>query len=440
MALGPGGLISAYLALALSPLVLAWVTAPAGAGFTQELGSGLALAGFAMLLVQFVLTGRFRFVSGRIGIDRVMRLHQLMARMLTLMLVAHPFVYGIEDLWRAPGAYAAARAATFAAPAFASGVVAWVLLIVLTVFAIHKRRLPVSYEFWRATHGIGALAITLAGLHHALAVGQLSQARPLAVLWMVLAALAALTLAHVYLFPPWALRRRPYRVAEVRAVGPGRWLLALEAEGAALQYRGGQFVWLKFGPHPFTLRENPFSILSAPDGGRRLEFLIREAGDFTATLGTIAPGTRAWVDGPYGAFTLAPGNAPVLLLAGGVGLAPILSLLRGAAAAGDRRRFHLIYGNRAPEQAVMRDAIAALQSRLDLHVDYVVSEPGQGWNGAVGEMDFATLAPLLRAARDPASARYYLCGPPPMVAAALAALARLGVPPAHISAERFDYD
>lgn len=440
LALGAFGIAAAYLLLALAPLGLAALGAPQGAGLASELGSGLALVGFAMLLVQFVLTGRFRIISGRIGIDVVLRLHQLAARALTVILVLHPFVYSLPRAVADPMSYAASVAAMFANPAFASGVVAWVLLIVLMGLALCRRRLAITYEAWRASHGLLALVIAAAGLHHALAVGGLSGAPAMRVLWFVLAALALATLVFTYLLRPLGQLGQPWRVTAVRALGPGRWLLALEAEAGRFDFRGGQFVWLKIGRHPFTLRENPFSIVSAPDG-HRVEFLIREAGDFTRTIGRIAPGSRAWIDGPHGAFTLDAAKAAprVVMLAGGVGLAPCLSMLREAAAGGERRPFHLVFGNRSEDQIVPREGIDAVARSLDLTVSLVLSEPPSGWTGARGQMDAATLAPLIAADAE-GGAVFYLCGPPPMVTASLKALAALGVPPARIVTERFDYD
>ncbi len=441
---GPAGLAVGYVTLALAPLAAAWIAVPDGMDVLSELGTGLAFAGYAMLLAQFFITGRFRTVSGRVGVDTVMRLHTLMARAVMIFLVLHPFLYGAGRLATDPGAYLRQVWATFTAAPFLSGVVAWVLLLVLMALAVHRARLPVGYEAWRASHAVGALVIAGAGLHHALTVGQISPEPPVAALWWALFALAVASLVHVYVLRPLGLLRRPFRVAEVRELGPGRWLLALDAERGLFPYRAGQFAWLKVRRHPFGIHENPFSILSAPGQGvpGRAEFLIREAGDFTRTLRDIPVGARAWLDGPYGAFTLAPGPASetVLLLAGGVGLAPILSILRAAAASRDPRRFRLIYGNRTAEQVVMRREIETLRGVLDLAVDFVVSEPPPGWDGRVGRLDSETLGPLLADAIDPAQVRAYLCGPPPMVTAASRALRALGVPPGRVVSERFDYD
>jgi predicted ferric reductase len=448
-ALSGPGLVVVYLALVPAPLAMAWGAAPSGGGFFSELATGLALAGYAMLLVQFLLTGRFRLIGGCIGIDVVMRLHQLAARVLTVMIVLHPFLYGAARAWTDPAAYVEGVWRLFSMAPFATGVAAWALLLALVIVSLARNRLPITYEAWRVSHGVMALAVAVLALDHALRVGGFSAAPGLRLLWLILTALAVGPLVHVYVFRPFTQLRHPWRVAAVRRLGPARWLVSLETAEKSesvdghFAFHAGQFVWLKIGASPLVIHENPFSIVSAP-GAARVEFLIREAGDFTSNVGALEPGTRAWIDGPYGAFTLAAASASarhIVLLAGGVGLAPCLAMLREAAARGDDRAFHLVYGNRTEAQVVLRDEIDALASRLNLKIDYVLSEPPPDWAGRHGQLDAATLSPLLSAGEAGADeTAYLLCGPPPMVGAAERALAVLGVPPSRIVAERFDYD
>jgi predicted ferric reductase len=96
------------------------------------------------------------------------------------------------------------------------------------------------------------------------------------------------------------------------------------------------------------LTEHPFSISSAPVDRPRITFTIKESGDFTSRIRTIAPGTRAYLHGPHGNFTLT-GRATkgIVFIAGGVGFAPIMGMLRQLKAAHPLR---LIYGNRVETQ------------------------------------------------------------------------------------------
>ena len=88
-------LVAAYVAATLAPLVLAWRQDLPRRPFIDEFSSAVALAGFAMLLMEFVLSGRFRIFSAGIGIDLAMRMHQLLARTLLVFVLLHPFLYSL---------------------------------------------------------------------------------------------------------------------------------------------------------------------------------------------------------------------------------------------------------------------------------------------------------------------------------------------------------
>ena len=128
-----------------------------------------------------------------------------------------------------------------------------------------------------------------------------------------------------------------------------------------------------------------------------------------------------------------------MLIAGGVGLAPVMSLLRELAARGERRPVVLVVGNRIAEQIVFADELREMAGRLDLTVHQVLGEPPPGWPGLVGQLDPDTLRPLLPV---PAPERwlYFVCGPTPMIDSVEDALDRAGVPLEQIVAERFRYD
>jgi predicted ferric reductase len=435
-ALGP-----LYVAAALSPLAVALHVAPEGEGFAAELGAATGLVAIAMLLGQFLSSGRWAFLSARAGIDRTMRFHQLAAYSLAVVAIVHPFAF-IEP-WRAASlsdAWASARA-MFAAPHLASGVVAWVALLLVVALGALRRWLPLNYEPWRAVHAAGAVLVIAASLHHALAVGGYSASAPVAGLLGALAGAAVVSVGYVYLIKPWALMRRPYRLAGNRALGPGVQELVLAPLSARrFDYRAGQFAWLGFGRFPWPLRDHPFSFASRPVEDGRLRVLVKARGDFTGRVGELPAGTRAYVDGPYGNFTLEgrDGDA-IAFFAGGIGIAPILGLLEELHAARDARPVALVYGARLPSLVVCREEIEHLKARLDLDARYFAEEAAPGWEGEVGPIRLDELGAALRG-RRPERCLCFVCGPPPMMDAVGARLRALGVPETQIVAERFDYE
>jgi predicted ferric reductase len=437
-------LLLIYLALALAPLGLARLAGLPPRPFWDDLSSGLAMVAFATLLIEFVLSGRFRSVSGHIGMDITMRFHQLLARTVLALILLHPFLYTLPmrpghravDLTRAEHLH-------FHGPAVVAGWIGWVALAALVITAIWRDKLPMRYEGWRLMHGLGAALVAGMGTIHVLKLGRYTEAEPrLEAFWLGLLAVAIFSLAYVYLIAPLIRSRRPFAVEGVRRIAERTWELVLApGDGRPFPFRAGQFVWLSVRRAPFGVTDNPFSISSAPAQGGRVEFVIKEAGDFTGSLDRIPEGARAWLDGPHGTLTLpGPKWKGVGLIAGGVGVAPMLSILRQMQATGDGRPAVLLYGNRAEGQIVYREELDRLAAGTGATVHHVLSEPPPGWTGLTGMIDPAAIAAAFGPAPGPEGWIYMLCGPPPMLDSAEAALLARGVPPGHIHAERFVYD
>jgi predicted ferric reductase len=439
--MSPPLLLALYLGVTLLPLGLAVAGGRPPRPVLDELASGLGMLAFAVILVEFVLSGRFRTVSARLGMDRTMRLHQLLARSALAFALVHPFLYTLP--YDRPLPFDPTRQLTLTVDiaALGSGMAAFVLLPAFVVFSIYRSDLPWRYEAWRLMHGLGALAIAGLLLHHALSAGRYAEDPALAWTWVALSAIAVATLLVVYLFKPLAQLRRPWRVTRVEPVAERTWELALAPEGHdGLAYRAGEFAWVNVGHTPFSLAENPFSISSAPSAGAELRFVIKEFGDFSRSVGRIAPGTRAHLDGPHGNLVVDGRREPgIALIAGGVGIAPLLGILRELRLRQDPRPLALVYGNRKESQIVHRAELDAAAERPGVEVVHVLSEPPEGWRGETGMVS----EDLLRRLFGSEARRrwlYVLCGPAPMLVAVERALIDLGVPARRILSERFEYD
>jgi predicted ferric reductase len=438
--------------LVLLPLLLLALLLPAGLALVlvgparpipDEISSLAALVALAALLLTFLLSGRFAAVSGRIGIDRTLRWHQALAWALLAVLVIHPWLYTTPEgaAFARPDDVARAGSSGLDGRSMATGWIALLLLALLVLTGRYRDSIPQRYETWRALHGLGAVVVAGLGLDHALWAGRYAQHPAVAASLLGLAGLALLGMLWVRLGRPLLLARRPWRVAVVRQIAERTWEVVVEAVGhAGRKFRAGQFAWLKLDCGPFSLREHPFSIASAPQVPDRLAFVIRQAGDFTDTIGTVPVGARAWVDGPHGTLSLDGRDEPgVAFLCGGVGIAPALSMLRDARARSETRPMLLVHGNRHAGEIVAGEELAAIAAALPLRVVHVLAEPPPGWTGETGQLDAALVA---RTCRDAAGEGwlFVLCGPTPMLKEARRALRGLGVPDRRILAERFSYD
>lgn len=172
-----------------------------------------------------------------------------------------------------------------------------------------------------------------------------------------------------------------------------------------------------------------------------VSFFIRHVpgGEFTDWLfAQSRTGAALEISGPYGNFYQREGDGPVICVAGGSGLAPIKALIEAGAVAGSERDLHVYFGARTSADLYALEAIEALGRRWggQFVLTAVLSEEpaDSDWSGARG---FVTDA-LAEFAADPAGAQAYLCGPPPMVDAALPVLAQLGIRPETIFHDKFE--
>jgi propane monooxygenase reductase component len=177
---------------------------------------------------------------------------------------------------------------------------------------------------------------------------------------------------------------------------------------------------------------------SREDG--RLEFVIKIYPDglFSHFLDTkVKAGDRLDVTGPFGVFTLREGHdTDLLFIGGGAGMAPILSLLRSMTERGITRRATYYYGARQRRDLCFEDELRALEDSLPgFRYIPALSEPaeGQDWDGEVGLITDV----VARHESNLKGADGYVCGPPPMVDAAIATLTRLGMPEGRIYYDKF---
>jgi len=428
--------IAAYLAAVSAPLfVLLAGPTPPGGGFWRDFAMALGFAGLAMMGVQFFLTARFKRATAPFGIDLIYYFHRYLALVALAALAAHYVILRLDD----PAQLGSADPRL--APGYMSaGRVALLLFVLLVVASLARRSLRFDYDWWRITHAFFAIAAVVLALWHIVGSGRYLSAPWKQALWLTYGALWIALVAQVRLLRPWRIARRPWRIAEVRPERGRVWTLALEPLGhEGLRFQPGQFVWLTARASPYALREHPFSLASSAAGNARLEVSIKELGDFTRSVKDLRPGEKVYLDGPYGAFSIDrhPAAPGYVFIAGGIGVAPILSMLRTAAERQDRRPLVLFYGNRVWERVAFREELERLGGRLALKTVHVLRE---GPAPASCESGFVTREVLdrhLPAERRPLE--YFVCGPTPMTRAVEASLATLGVPSARVHSEIFNW-
>jgi len=127
-----------------------------------------------------------------------------------------------------------------------------------------------------------------------------------------------------------------------------------------------------------------------------------------------------------------------VLIAGGVGITPMLSMLRTLAASDDKRPVLLVVAGRTADDMLHRADHEHLDQRLDIHLVEILEEPPDEWDGEVGRFTQDVLERALPQRRGRQRVDYFICGPGPMVAAATRIISDRGVPGRRIHTELFD--
>ena len=410
-------------------------------GLTALLGGGIeTLSGIGQLsglvaalaaLGGLVLTSRPRAIERRYGQDQLLAAH----RWFGIITVVTVVVHAVTDTW----AWGAATGGTIVSGLLdllaneawmVAATVGTVLMIVIGLSSWRRIRRLIPYETWYFVHLTGYLAVLL-GFGHQLTLGADFATDTLAFWWwtaLFVAAFALIAYARLGDLVRSVSRRLYVTAVSREANGIG----SLHVSGPGLRQlrvAGGQYFNVRALTRDLWWQTHPFSVSAAPTTAG-LRFTIKELGEDSARMLQLRPGTRVVLEGPYGVFTAERAEgAPVVLVAGGVGIAPIRALLEDC---GPQQR---------PVVIVRVHDDADVAHRLELE-RMVASRNGTLHVLAGPRRWFARTDPFapetLRAWIPDLPARHvFVCGPASLESAVMKGMRRAGVPAGHIHHERF---
>jgi predicted ferric reductase len=426
--------LAALAGAGFGAIVAQWVvTMPSlTGGVANVLLAGAQLAGLVgayLALVGLLLAARVPVLESTVGLDRLIAVHARLGRWTLLSMVAHGTMVTL--------AYAA-LAQTGPLAQFWTLVTqyGWVLpaaaglglMVIAGVGSWWRVRRRMKYETWWTLHLTMYVGLALA-IPHQIVNGAAFVGHPVAqALWLALVGLAFGCLLAFRMGLPLirALRHRLHVVDVVEETSDVVSVIVAGVRMDRLPIAGGQFAHWRFLTRGLVWPSHPYSISGIlPDG--RLRITVRTSGDHGRLLRRLRPGIPVVMEGPYGAFTAHArhNGCPVTLVAAGIGITPIRSLLDDlppkSAPTVLHRAHHeedLILGH---EIDTLVQARGGVLYRLVGHRD---RQP-------INEQRLAELVPGIE------GHELYVCGPPGFAAAVLAAARRLGIPRHRVHAESF---
>ncbi len=358
-----------------------------------------------LLLFQLLLTSRLAVINRFLALDFMTVQHKYNGMLIVTLLTAHALLIlipeGLDNLpiglefW----------------PEII-GMVLYSSLLGLTLLSSLKDRIHIPHHIWLRLHRIvGFITVFLVIVHIRFVSESFKNGLPEIAVYVltVLFLLLGFRRLALYLFQPWN-----YQVESNKRLNPGIHHITLaKTTRRAFDFFPGQFAFLRLD-HPLTGAEaHPFSLSSSPDTTGKITFSIGTNGDWTGKIGSIPAGTKAFVDGPYGQFThLHFRNAPALIfIAGGIGITPILSMLKYIAQTNEQRPIHLIWSCRSQEDVVFQDILNNIVSKMpNITINYHLTGGATG----KGHLTENHLNDLL--GNYSRNSTILLCGPPLMTA------------------------
>ncbi|MFP4367736.1 MAG: ferric reductase-like transmembrane domain-containing protein [Bacteroidales bacterium] len=420
-----------YFILVLIPLAIALSgTIPSHRGFWLELGVSFGFIGFGMLCLQFLFSGRFKKIAPTYGMDNLLQYHREIGILAFLFIVAHPVIIILADYEFI--SYLDPRVNAIRAIALVFVTIAVILVIITSIW---RTAMSLEYEKWRLLHGLLSLSVIFIGAVHSIQVSHY-----LDPLWKKSAIglsfiFYGYLILHTRITRPWLMRKKPYKVTDVIPELGDSWTIKIRPDGhKRLKYICGQFVWLTIKKTPFSLQQHPFSIASSTRD-KELSFTAKASGDFTSTWKDIKPGTKVFLEGPYGSFVPERGKN-LFFIMGGIGITPAMAMLRTMRDNNDPRRAVLIYGNVTWEDITFREELEELSMEINLKLVHLLEKPPGDWEGERGLVSGELLQKYLPS--EPEDFMYFICGPKPLMDISELLLRDMGIDWRLIYTERFE--
>lgn len=422
----------AKLIAILMPLLIAVLNTPTtDHPFVQELAKIFGLLGYSIIALQFVLSARIHWIEKPFGLDTIFKFHRQMGMFAALLLLSHPILYASADNWDILLALDHPWGISF-------GKIALLALAALVVVTVFRKTLSLDFERWRGIHNGLAISVLLVGVLHSLSSGGDFNNWPMLVVWALLTGTAITCYVNHKWLRPMTLHLQPYRVINVKKETESVWSLefAPEPNTTKIVNLAGQFCFLTLhrdGP----VEEHPFTIASAPNEAGHVITIIKTSGDYTKTIAQTKIGDIASISGPYGRFSylLHPEENNIVFIAGGVGITPILSMLRQMRSDQADVNVQLLYANKTENDIIAQTELELIADGdfPKLNIIHVLSHSGESWTGEKGRINKNLLT---QSGVDEKA--YYICGPPGMSATVISTLLSLGVSQDKIHNEQFN--
>lgn len=405
--------------------LFAWYNAaaerPAGISYLVHAHHFMAVTGLLFIFMQFVLSTKMKLIENGFGLDRMIRYHRNFGRIGLGLIFFHIITY-LSFIWIQSGAITLVTFMWF-------GLTAFMGFTITAALAATYKKLGLAYEVWKNIHLANYVLFPVALIH---VFNASRPGTPLYYIWIGFAlGFAVIVLYKLFRFNQ--VRRSPYEVVEVRQEAQDIWSLFFK--GQPLHYKPGQFMILQLLRDGKFSTAHPFTISSSPTR-ETLSVTPKELGDFTSTIKETKVGDQAFIDAPYGVFSFLNFDSPELVfIAGGIGITPIMSMLRYIYDKKINKKVTFFWGNKNESNLCFQNELEQMKKDMGNFQAVLVMSGQKDWDGEQGRINGKLIQKYLP---DLSGKEFFICGPPPLTMAVISDLKSLDVPDKRIHHELFE--
>ncbi|MEI8012894.1 MAG: ferredoxin reductase family protein [Candidatus Omnitrophota bacterium] len=404
--------------------------------FYLEAGRLTGLWGTYAILSQFLLLSGAPWVERAWGFDWLTRVHRWVGYFAAVCILSHPAFLAFGFASGAGQSFWGQLAQFMTWKDMLPAGVAYGVFVVVLFMLFERVRKAVKYEVWFLIHA-GIYGVILLAFAHELTIGaDLTDSHYFKWYWGMLYGLFLGVFFYFRLLRPvfYLCRHGLYVQKVVKETEDAVSVYIGGRDLRAFKITAGQFFMPRFLAKGFWFEAHPFSFSCAhnPD---YLRVTVKKLGDYTARLPLLPPGTPVMIDGPFGIFTVdRTKRDKVLLIGGGVGVAPIRSVAEKFADMG--KDVAIFYGNQNLRTIALKAELDELMRRYAHVKAYYVMYDDPAWEGRKG---FITADLIRELCPDAAQRDAFVCGPPLMMKSMLKILPDLGISRERIYYERFSF-
>lgn len=362
-----------------------------------EIGKWSGLIGYFFLAFLIFSGDTARYWDRFIGLDKIIKFQRKFSIWTAVFVVLHPLLFILSKQtitnYIIPD---------FSVPPLAFGIIAlYIFVAVMIASALYKR---ISYTVWQYIHVL-TYVLFFFSLYHALFWGSDTDAFIIPYLISCIAVIVGIIYRTQYKIKK--MRAGRFLVKEIRKETEDTFTLVLSPE-KKFTFTAGQFCFLRlntnrlYARHPFTLSGSPRA--------RDLSFTIKRAGRFTETAQNLKVGDEVLVDGPFGRFVAEPAKT-LVCIAGGVGIAPFMSIIKENRMKEEKQNILLLYGSKTEKDIIFKNELDSINEDWLTKVYVISREKESSFPCEHGRIDEQMIRKYVR---DPGTALFYICGPEQM--------------------------